>query len=316
MKSNGKVFFVASVLASCLFGFNPSARAGSHTWDVWEVFSNADGTIQFIELHETNGTNFETGLSGHLLIAQPSNTSFTMTHNVASPTANKFYLFGTAAFAALPGAPVPDDIIPANFLKFATDTSVEYNPWDTGAWTAGTIPTDGIHSLSRQVTGGALVSSTNSPTNYAGATGSVDASPPLPGVPDGVTGPPMLVNKLASDGSSLSVSWNAATCGDANNHQILFGQQTGFPASPGGAYTLLGGACSIGTTSPYTWTPTPDASDGSGLIWFLVVTRKASGTEGPWGTYNGTSERNGTGPAGSSSVCATTTKSLAGTCGH
>ena len=160
---------------------------------------------------------------------------------------------------------------------------------------------------------------TNSPTNFAGGTGSIDASgggAKLPGVPDGVTGPPMLVSKLTPDGSSLSISWNTGTCTDANNHQILFGQKSGFPALAGGTYTLQGGTCSIGSTTPFTWTPTPSSVDGSGLTWFLLVTKNASGVEGPWGTYNGIAERNGPGTGGSSNVCTTTNKDLAGTCGH
>jgi len=316
MKSIARIAVFGLIGVFCAAG--PGAVAGSHTWDVWEVFSNADKTVQFIELHETNGTNFETGLAGHIMTASPSNTQYTILHSVASPTALKSYLLGTAAFAALPGAPAPDEIIPPNFIKLATDISVSYPPWDTASWTLGSLPTDGLASLTRLVVGGPLVSATNSPKNYAGVTGTVDASGggPLPGVPDGVTGSPMLVSKLASDGSSLSVSWDTGTCTDANNHQILFGQKSGFPALAGGNYTLQGGTCSIGSASPYTWTPTPDAGDGNGLIWFLLVTRNASGAEGPWGTYNGVSERNGTGAGGSSAVCATTSKSLAGTCGH
>ena len=33
----------------------PGAAAGIHTWDVHEVFSNADGSIQYVELWEANG---------------------------------------------------------------------------------------------------------------------------------------------------------------------------------------------------------------------------------------------------------------------
>ena len=83
------------------------AIAGSHTWDVWEVFSNADGTVQFIELHEANGGSQETGLGGHNIVASPTGTIYTILNNVSAPTTNKFYLLATAAFAALPGAPTP-----------------------------------------------------------------------------------------------------------------------------------------------------------------------------------------------------------------
>jgi len=159
---------------------------------------------------------------------------------------------------------------------------------------------------------GPLVSGTNSPQNFAGATGTIDASGggSLPGVPDGVTGTPLKANKLAADGSSISVSWDAALCSDSNQHQILYGQRSGFPALAGGTYTLQGGTCSIGSASPYTWNATPSAVDGSGLTWFLVVTKDASGAEGPWGTYNGTTERTGPGTGGSSGVCSTTSKTV------
>jgi hypothetical protein len=110
----------AVALAAMLFG--PVARTGAHTWDVWEVFSNADGTVQFVEIREANGTNFETGIGGHTILANPSGTSFTIPTNVASPTANKSYLIATPAFAALPGAPTPDAIKPAGFLFQLTDT--------------------------------------------------------------------------------------------------------------------------------------------------------------------------------------------------
>ena len=305
------LFIVGPILA-------PGARAGSHTWDVWEVFSNADGTVQFIELREANGTPGEIGLAGHDIIVGPTNTVYTLLNNVAPPTTNKSYLIATAAFAALPGAPTPNETIPANFIKTAVDTSVRYDPWDTGTWPVGTLPTNGLSSLQRTGPGMPFVSGLNSPTNYAGVTGSVDASGggALPGVPDGVLGPPLLVGTLLPDGSSLSLSWNNATCTSTNDHQILYGQKTGFPAVPGGIYTLLGGTCSIGTGTSFTWNPTPNAADGSGLVWFLVVTEDDAGTEGPWGKYNATTERRGPGANGSSNVCAATDKDLSSACGH
>jgi hypothetical protein len=311
---------LAVVGVSAMFGllaWGPLAMAGSHTWAVTEVFSNAAGNIQFVEIWEWNGDAAEFGLGGHTMIAHPSNHSIGM-HNVTGNTAFTFFLLGTADFAALPNAPVPDVIIPNNFIQLSTDTSMEYSFTNTASWTLGTIPTDGIHSLSRSSNSGALSVAVNSPTNYAGVSHSVDASggPSLPGVPDGVTGSAMTVGKNAADGSSLTLTFDTSLCTDANNHQILFGQKSGLPATVGGTYTLQGGTCTIGTSSPYVWTPTPNAADGSGLTWFLIVTKAASGAEGPWGTYNGTNERNGTGTGGSSGVCSTTTKSLTGTCGH
>jgi len=317
MKLSVRIFLFAVVGTIVIFGLSPVVVAGSHTWEVWEVFSNADGTVQFVEIKETHGGTAETGLGGHTMISHPSGNSSPM-NSVTGNTAFTYYLLGTAAFAALPGAPTPDKIIPANFIKLSTDTSMEYSFTNTATWTLGSLPTNGTSSLSRLVSLGPLVSGTNSPTNFAGVTGTIDASggASLPGVPDGTTGTPLRVNKITADGSQLSVSWDAALCTDGNDHQILYGQRSGFPAAPGGTYTLQGGTCGIGATSPYAWTSTPNAVDGSGLTWFLVVTKNASGTEGPWGTYNGTAERTGPGTGGSSNVCTTTNKSTASTCGH
>ena len=50
--------------AACLGLAGTPAMAGSHTWDIGEIFSNADGTIQFIELRNGNtaGEIFLAGL--------------------------------------------------------------------------------------------------------------------------------------------------------------------------------------------------------------------------------------------------------------
>lgn len=147
------------------------AFAGIHTWDVNEVFSNADGTIQFVELWEAGGGATEFGVGNGTI------TSNTQTHSfgngpVGGDTGNKYYLIATQAFADLPGAPTPDEIIPAGKIPFfdvAGDT-VAFGTYDS--WTFGAVPTGGTQSL-HKLTGQGV----NSPTNYAGATGSVDASP-------------------------------------------------------------------------------------------------------------------------------------------
>jgi len=310
---------VVTGLLGLLWIAGPGSMAGSHTWDVWEVFTNADGTVQFIKLHEANGTNFETGLGGHLIVANPTGSVYSIQNSVAAPTANRFYLLATTGFAALPGAPTPDEIIPDNFITIAADTEVVYDPWDNATWSPGVLPTDGVSSLRRTGPSASdLTPATNCPRNYAGATGTINApgGGPLPGVPDELTGSPTLVSKLTANGSSLSISWDPCSCSDGNDHQILFGQKTDFPASPGGTYNLQGGKCDIGSVSPFTWTATPSATDGRGLIWFLVVSENNAGTEGPWGKYNGSNERNGPGLNGSSNVCGATNRDLASTCGH
>lgn len=170
-----------------------AALAGSHTWDVNEVFSDVTGQIQFIELREANGTPNEVGVPGHTMTSNTKN--FVISGSpLASPTSNKLFLMGTAAFAALPGAPTPDAIIPAGVLPFFFSTggdTVSYTPWDSIAF--GTVPTDGTTSLNRS--GSVMVSGVNSPTNYAGVSGSVNAAPP-PSVPALSSWGPLLLGLL------------------------------------------------------------------------------------------------------------------------
>lgn len=154
-----------ALLSLCAtLAWSATAWAGTHTWDVNEVFSNADGSIQFVELHEANGTNGETGVGNQTLTT--TGESFNMAAGaVAPPTGNKFYLIATPAFAALPGAPTPDVIIPAANIPFfnVAGDHVAYAIYDN--WVFGAVPTNGTDSLNR-LTGVAP----NTPTNYAGQT--------------------------------------------------------------------------------------------------------------------------------------------------
>jgi hypothetical protein len=154
-----------------------TAQAGSHTWNVNEIFSDSTGNIQFIELVEANGTPNEVGVPGHSMTSNTKNFVISGPA-LAPPTSNKFYLIATSGFAALAGAPTPDAIIPPGVLPFFFSTggdTVTYVPWD--AFSFASVPTDGTTSLNANLTTGL-----NSPTNYAGVSGSVNASPP-PAVP-------------------------------------------------------------------------------------------------------------------------------------
>lgn len=154
-----------------------SADAGIHTWDVHEVFSNADGSIQYVELWEANGGAGEVNVGNGTISSNAQSFSFGQ-GAVAAPTSNKFYLVATQSFADLPGAPVPDAIIPSGKVPFfdPSGDTVAFGSFDS--WALGVVPTNGTDALNR--TGGVVV---NAPTNYAGTQGSVDASPPAAEVP-------------------------------------------------------------------------------------------------------------------------------------
>ena len=53
----------------------PVAQASFHSWDINEIFSNEDGTIQFIEMRETQG------LGGQHQMTVSASYFTTNTHN-------------------------------------------------------------------------------------------------------------------------------------------------------------------------------------------------------------------------------------------
>jgi hypothetical protein len=167
---NRSVLSIVAVAGAAVF--SGAAHAGSHLWEVVEAFSNADGTIQFVEMRESMGAANETGLFNKWLKSVSTGNQYTFTENLDPPTSDKSLLFGTAAFAALPGAPTPDFIIADNFFSISQDT-LEY--WQYPAATMQipflALPTDGVNSLDRDGSTGV-----NSPRNYHGDEGTVIAA--------------------------------------------------------------------------------------------------------------------------------------------
>jgi len=160
------------------------ALGGSHLWRFHEVFSNADGTVQFIEMKECCGFSAERGLTFKWVEAVNSERRYTFESDLSGNTARKFLLLATQGFAALPGAPAPDFIIPDGFLPLGGDT-LEYWLYTCAAWTYGPLPTDGVTSMVVSVGNEECAkpadgaTALNSPTNYAGQSGTVDASVPI-----------------------------------------------------------------------------------------------------------------------------------------
>ncbi|HET6879917.1 MAG TPA: TIGR03118 family protein, partial [Pirellulales bacterium] len=148
-----------------------------HLWKIDQVFSSADGTVQFIELHDPADGENHTG--GHF-ISSNENT-FTFPADLpSSSTANHHFLIATAEYAALPGAVTPDYTIPDHFFNPAGDT-FDYADVDLFSFTAGQLPTDGVNSMFRDVNTTALSTGPNSETDLAGNTGSITAPAPKSG---------------------------------------------------------------------------------------------------------------------------------------
>jgi len=166
----------ASCLLAALCGFPLVVHADAgdlHSWQISEIWSDPTGTYQFVEMHETSNLNNQHTLSGSATFPQPkhlvSNThDYIYTTDLPSnATANKYFLSATPGFASLPGAVTPDFIIPANFFTISGDT-ISFPTFASFTFTSGELPTDWVHSL---LSDDNVV--VNSPTNFAGQTGSV-----------------------------------------------------------------------------------------------------------------------------------------------
>jgi hypothetical protein len=312
VKTTAKFLAMVTIVSAAWIG--SPAEAGAHTWDVNEAFQTADGRIWFVELREANGTPNEIGVGNKIVRSLAG--QFTIASNVVSPTSNRMLLFGNRAYrelAAAQGGTSPDQVVNGvSFLTLTGDTLI-YNPaavpaYDT--WNTGPIPSDGL--LSRNRIGGDLP---NTPTNYNGFVGAVDAARPSPSVvPDGAPFTPVLVSKIDVDGNDLRVTWAVNACEIDWNHQLIYGELSDLPTSPGGTFAVAGSVCNLGDTGVLDWLGTPNATDGKGLIWWIVVTNNGVNIEGSWGT-DGVNERVGPGFAGSSGECGVVTKDVRNTCG-
>ena len=165
------------------------AEAFGHLWEFTEVFSNADGSIQFIEMF--SDTTSENALSAMFVRSGANLQEFHFPGDVTGSTMDRHLLIATAGFAAIPGAVAPDFVMPDSFIRIIGDTLTFWNEdqggsppyflpsllWDTFAVGAGALPTDGTHSLVRDHGSTLITAEVNSPSNYAGQSGMLVPEP-------------------------------------------------------------------------------------------------------------------------------------------
>ena len=155
--------FQCLTVAGLLAATATTVSADAHKWEISEVFSNADGTIQYIEWF--TGDDDEQFLTLESL-STGSGNSFNFPNNLPSSfTGGRRFLMATPGFAAISGMPTPDYIMPAGFINPAGDT-LNYTGGDVVSF--GALPTDGTSAVSR--TGTPMASS---PQNFTGDTASV-----------------------------------------------------------------------------------------------------------------------------------------------
>lgn len=163
---------VSLMVAGLCWLIPAAAAAKAHLWRFEEFFSNADGSVQFIEMRECCGSSEETRL--RTWDVRSTQNTYLFPGNLTGDTANRYLLLATQSFADLPGAPAPDFIIPPQFFDPQGDT-LTYRQADAVTIPAGAMPVDGVASVGRDMT-----VHVNDPTNFAGVTGSVVAAPSVP----------------------------------------------------------------------------------------------------------------------------------------
>jgi hypothetical protein len=179
--------------------FASPAMSGSHLWRFSEFYSSPDRSVQFIEMAENFGADNETQILAHWFETDSYNSDHSeiLGANLVGSTAHKKFLVGSVSYAALPGVPAPDYIIPDGAINPAGDTIVWWF-YQTIVIPPGVMPSDGVMSITVD---DPLVPSytvgVNSPTNFAGETGIINEPPPPPPTPIPMSSPQAIVGIAA-----------------------------------------------------------------------------------------------------------------------
>jgi hypothetical protein len=180
MNTSPRRFLLAALsLAAALVAL--PARATFHLYQIQEIFSNSDGTVQYVVLRESQGMNGENLLMDHTFTA----TQGMNMQNYLFPndlpcmgsggygygpcqTAFTHVLIATTGFAAL-NLVRPDYIVPNGFIPLSG--TINYAGVDQVTY--GPLPTDGVSAIDRN---GMVIA--NVATNFAGQSASVTLAPP------------------------------------------------------------------------------------------------------------------------------------------
>ncbi len=173
--------------AVLLLALSCAAQATYHLFRIAQVYSNADGSVQYVLLTATSGgQQYITGKT--IKSTQGSVTrTYTFTKDLPDDTAMmepggsdgyggyyggntsyRSFLIATQGFAAL-GLVTPDFIVPDGFL-FTGNGTINYAD-GSDLINYSSLPTDGVSAMSR---GGSTM--TNTPQNFNGITASISNS--------------------------------------------------------------------------------------------------------------------------------------------
>jgi len=148
-----------------------AAFADFEDWQIEEFFTNADGTIQYIELSTV--ATAQDDLDGVSLefISIAGNSTFEFDRDLEGDTANRSLLLATAGFEVVAGL-APDFVLPDGFMSIGGGILDYANGEDTVTYTAAQLPINGEQALND-----ALSPIVPSPTNYAGEGGAILSIP-------------------------------------------------------------------------------------------------------------------------------------------
>ena len=149
----GRIVLPVLAVAATVF-FAGRAEAAFHLWEIRQIYSNADGSVQYIKLfNPSGGEEFVQGRTIHTYRdGGQDRKSYTFPSNLdtgGESTAGRYMLLATGPIEGVE----PDFVIPANFIPVEFDETGTFDMEDM-AWaspfnilTYDSIPVDGFRSL-------------------------------------------------------------------------------------------------------------------------------------------------------------------------
>lgn len=172
------LWLAAIAVGACLVR---PAQATFHLWHIDEVYSNASGTVQYIDFVQPSfiidDERFLT--EANLADSFSGNTYSFPTNLPAAPVANQHFLVATPGYAALSGVPAPDYVLPTNDWFNPNGDTITYAGFvDSFTFSSGQLPTDGTHALFRAYGSTTMSVVADTATNFAGVSGAVPVPEP------------------------------------------------------------------------------------------------------------------------------------------
>jgi hypothetical protein len=152
------------------------ACAAFHAWDITEVYSSADGSVQFIEMRMQFGGQTALSCCGTRITATNSGgtTDFIFGTNLPFG-AGLTCLIGTTNLASIPGGVTPNYVIPPNFIRrpIGGGSAALIFSGNGSQAVFSSLPTDGRSALLRSGSPNLIEVNTNSPQNFSDQANSI-----------------------------------------------------------------------------------------------------------------------------------------------